>query len=266
MNTNDFIADLLQADWCLNGTSVEAGFDCVTLMNEVFSRLGIAIVLPLPGQYRFAVCETEALKKFFQQLEPCAPFPGSMVSMNKGGHGGVVVFDAVHGVEPQSDKYRTGLPDDLPAWVRPLPFVYQSTGGETRFTNGLDPEPRSRGVFAFHRPETLVEWARVGSVVVPTRVAAEPGARYLALGTTLTRLQSMPPLDPTGLWPVQVRAIQNLERSMAEGRARALVQMATGSGKTRVACALVYRLIKHAGVQRVLFLVDRNNLGRQARQ
>lgn len=91
------------------------------------------------------------------------------------------------GVEPQSDKYSTGLPDDLPAWVRPLPFVYQSTGGETRFTNGLDPEPRSRGVFAFHRPETLVEWAGVGAVAVPTRVAAEPGARYLALETTLTR-------------------------------------------------------------------------------
>ena len=170
------------------------------------------------------------------------------------------------GVEPQSDKYSTGLPDDLPAWLRPLPFVYQSTGGETRFTNGLDPEPRSHRVFAFHGPETLVEWAGAGAVAVPTRVAAEPGPRYLTSETTLARLQSMPPLDPTGLWPVQVQAVQNLERSVAEGRPRALVQMATGSGKTRVACAFAYRLIKHAGVRRVLFLVDRNNLGRQTRQ
>ena len=73
----------------------------------------------------------------------------------------------------------------------------------------------------------------------------------------------MPPLDPVGLWPVQERAIRNLEESLAAGRQRALVQMATGSGKTFTACNLIYRLIKHAGVRRVLFLVDRSNLGRQ---
>ena len=77
------------------------------------------------------------------------------------------------------------------------------------------------------------------------------------------RLQAMPPLDATGLWPVQERAIRNLEESLAAGRPRALVQMATGSGKTFMACNQVYRLIKHAGARRVLFLVDRSNLGRQ---
>ncbi len=61
------------------------------------------------------------------------------------------------GVETQSVKYTTGLPESLPAWSRPLPFCYQSTGAETRFTSVLDPEPRSRPVFAFHRPETLRE-------------------------------------------------------------------------------------------------------------
>ena len=59
------------------------------------------------------------------------------------------------GVEIQSDQYKHGLPDTLPAWFRPLPFCYQSTGIETCFTNGLDPDPRSRTVFSFHRPETL---------------------------------------------------------------------------------------------------------------
>ena len=59
------------------------------------------------------------------------------------------------GVEIQSAKYTSGLPDHLPAWQRPLPFVYQSTGVETRFTNRLDPEPRSRPAFAFYHPETL---------------------------------------------------------------------------------------------------------------
>jgi type I restriction enzyme R subunit len=77
-------------------------------------------------------------------------------------------------------------------------------------------------------------------------------------------MRNMPPLDARDLWPVQARAIRNLERSLAEGRPRSLVQMATGSGKTRVACHLSYRLIKHAGARRVLFLVDRSNLGRQA--
>ena len=62
------------------------------------------------------------------------------------------------GVEIQSAKYSTGLPENLPAWGRPLPFSYQSTGTETRFTNGLDPAPRSRPVFAFHKPETLAAW------------------------------------------------------------------------------------------------------------
>lgn len=59
------------------------------------------------------------------------------------------------GVERQSDRYAKGLPASLSAWSRPLPFAYESTGVETRFTNVLDPEPRSRNVFALHRPEHL---------------------------------------------------------------------------------------------------------------
>ena len=63
------------------------------------------------------------------------------------------------GVETQSERYTNGLPDGLPAWSKPLPFSYESTGIETRFTNGLDPEPRSRPVFSFHKPETLARMA-----------------------------------------------------------------------------------------------------------
>ena len=73
----------------------------------------------------------------------------------------------------------------------------------------------------------------------------------------------MPPLNASGLWPVQEKAILELEKSLTAGRPRSLVQMATGSGKTFMACNQVYRLIKHGGAQRVLFLVDRSNLGRQ---
>src|SRR5947209_9537769 len=59
------------------------------------------------------------------------------------------------GVEVQSKRYSEGLPDALPAYRRPLPFIYESTGEETHATNLMDPDPRSRPIFTFHRPETL---------------------------------------------------------------------------------------------------------------
>ena len=168
------------------------------------------------------------------------------------------------GVEVQSEKYSTGLPDNLPAHQRPLPFLYESTGAETQFTNRLDPEPRSRLVFSFHAPETLANWIGVSETPgTDTQRIAEERRDYLSPYNLRQRLKVMPPLDPSGLWPVQERAIRNLEESLAAGRPRALVQMATGSGKTFMACNQVYRLIKHAGARRVLFLVDRSNLGRQ---
>ena len=61
------------------------------------------------------------------------------------------------GVEAQSAKYAAGLPDNLPAHHRPLPFLFESNGAVTYFTNGLDPTPRSRQVFNFPQPETLWE-------------------------------------------------------------------------------------------------------------
>ena len=166
------------------------------------------------------------------------------------------------GVEIQSDKYSTGLPDALPSYHKPLPFLFESTGTITQFTNLLDPEPRSRTVFGFHTPRTLAEW--VGAPVLSGHSSvAEPAPGYLA-GNLHQRLQTLPPLDTTGLWSVQELAVLNLEESLAAGRPRALVQMATGSGKTFTACTEVYRLIKYAGARRVLFLVDRSNLGTQA--
>jgi len=156
---------------------------------------------------------------------------------------------ALTGVELQTSKYSVGLPDDLPAPRRPLPFCYQSTGTETRFTNLLEPDACSRAVFSFHRPETLADWL--------TRECQAPGS------TVKARIRSMPGLMTDHLWPAQIRAVQGLERSLAESRPRSLIQMATGSGKTFTACNFIYRLVKFAGARRILFLVDRNNLGRQ---
>ena len=149
------------------------------------------------------------------------------------------------GVEKQSMAYLSGLPGEIPSHGSPLPFHYESTGKVTQFTGLLDPDPRSREVFTFHRPEEL--------------------ERLVGLDAQLrSRLRQMPPLDTEGLWAVQAKAIQNLERCLADNRARALIQMATGSGKTFTACSISHRLIKFANAHRILFLVDRTNLGRQA--
>ncbi|MBX3380847.1 MAG: DEAD/DEAH box helicase family protein [Phycisphaeraceae bacterium] len=151
------------------------------------------------------------------------------------------------GVETQSAKYIGGLPKGLPRWTpdgTALPFAYESTGTVTQFTSNLDPEPCSREVFAFHRPEELVRLAGL--------------ERQLRAS-----LRKMPVLDTSKLWAKQVTAIESLEKSLAADRPRSLIQMVMGAGKTFTACNIAYRLIKFAGAKRVLFLVDRNNLGKQ---
>lgn len=185
------------------------------------------------------------------------------------------------GVEVQSGRYAQGLPAALPAWRRPLPFLFESTGAETQFTNGLDPQPRSRRVFAFFRPEQLAQWlssaapASPNLVAVGTRPANEEGPpAYTPSGTFLARMQHLPELVTQWgqggasyqLWPAQIKAVQNLEKSLAANKPKALIQMATGSGKTFTAISFIYRLIKFGGARRVLFLVDRGNLGRQTKK
>jgi type I restriction enzyme R subunit len=148
------------------------------------------------------------------------------------------------GVADQSAKYIAGVPDNLPKVQEPLPFAYESTGTETFYRDNRDPEPRSRRVFAFHKPEYLLE------------LANQPD-------TMRARLRNLPPLITMGLRDCQIEAIQNLEKSFVNAKPRALIQMATGSGKTFMAVSSIYRLVKFAKAKRVLFLVDRSNLGRQ---
>ncbi|GAK58810.1 type I site-specific deoxyribonuclease [Candidatus Vecturithrix granuli] len=149
-------------------------------------------------------------------------------------------------VEDQSALYAAGRLK-WAAHNQPLPFIYESTGVLTRFTDTRDPKPRSRPVFSFHRPETFQTW----------RKEAQSLRR---------RFLNLPELQPTGLRGCQIRAITRLEQSFKENRPRALVQMATGSGKTFTAITSIYRLLKFAGARRVLFLVDTKNLGEQAEQ
>ncbi|MET4734904.1 type I restriction enzyme R subunit [Thalassospira sp. MBR-102] len=149
-------------------------------------------------------------------------------------------------VEEQSEGYANAKLK----WVtnaKPLPFLYEATGQITRFTNGLDPNPRSREVFTFHRPSTLKSW-------VQAPLSLRSG------------IAALPELNHDGLRDCQIIAITNLEKSLKADKPRALVQMATGSGKTFAAITQVYRLLKHAGARRILFLVDTTNLGEQAEQ
>ena len=156
-------------------------------------------------------------------------------------------------VETQTEGYANATLK----WVNnqePLPFLYESTGVITRFTDSRDPKPRSREIFSFHRPETLKEWLE----------------NTLSLRS---RLNHIPALNPDklpaqelGLRDCQENAIVNLEDSFKHNRPRALIQMATGAGKTYTAITAMYRILKHAKGKRILFLVDTKNLGEQAEQ
>ncbi|MFV2020339.1 type I restriction-modification enzyme R subunit C-terminal domain-containing protein [Micromonospora sp. LOL_023] len=161
---------------------------------------------------------------------------------------------APRGVEAQLDRYLHGLTaaQRMSAWRRdaPLPFGYVATGTETAFVNLLDPQPRTREVFAFHRPQTLARWMREAD--------DDPAAPTLR-----ARLRQLPPLPEQGLRRAQIDAVRGLEGALAADRPRSLIQMATGAGKTFMAVTSSYRLLHHAKATRVLFLVDRNNLGRQ---
>lgn len=149
------------------------------------------------------------------------------------------------GALQQAQRYRDNLPQHLPNRTRFF-FSYASSGVETYFRDFRDPNSQSRKIFTFHSPQTLIN------------VFNQPKTLRERLNT------DMPTLEKGSLWNCQFEAITELEKSLAKANQRALIWMATGSGKTYVAVNSVYRLIKFANFKRVLFLVDRNNLGRQA--
>lgn len=174
---------------------------------------------------------------------------------------------ALSGVEWQTAKYQTNIPEEMPAFqvkvtiidedtgetteVDRLPYGYESTGDETWFTCHMDPQPTARQVFWFHRPDTFER-------------EIEDHINHGG-GTLRARIADLPTLehDPARLRDAQFEAITNLERSLKDNHRRALIQMATGSGKTFAAANICERLIRHAQAKRILFLVDRGNLGKQ---
>lgn len=147
-------------------------------------------------------------------------------------------------VEGQSGRYA----NSRFKWVNQeyrVQFAYEATGKLVRFTDYADIKCRSREIFSFHRPETLKRWLNESD-------------------TVRNNLKQLPPLDETGFRKCQIKAIRGLDDSFANNRPHALVQMATGAGKTFTAITAAYRLLKYGRMNRILFLVDTRSLGEQA--
>lgn len=152
--------------------------------------------------------------------------------------------EKITSVEVQSSRYARSKFK----WVKgefPIRFAYETTDKLIRFTDYRDLKFSSRTVFSFHRPETLQTLLN-------------------AHDTIRNNLKHLPPFDTTGFRDCQIRAIRNLDHSFSENRPRALVQMATGAGKTFTAITAAYRLLKFGKMDRILFLVDTKSLGEQA--
>ncbi|RAX54639.1 hypothetical protein CCY99_02430 [Helicobacter sp. 16-1353] len=161
------------------------------------------------------------------------------------------------GAEIQASNYARNLPKDTKSWAEhfninsDLVFAYESNGNELRFRDFRDINVPSRNLFSFHKPEFLKEI-------------------LLETSTLRNRLKPIPPISQSplnaNLRACQSEAILGLENSLQSSRPRSLIQMATGAGKTYTACNFTYRLLKFAKAKRILFLVDRNNLGRQTKK
>ena len=168
---------------------------------------------------------------------------------------------SLESVQEQSAVYsvfrRWQNPDTC--WQSPLPFRFEANGHETQFTDARDPHPRVRPIFHFPRPEHL------------RKLLTHAKDQTDTLRHRLAQLPTEHPLDAfmakasQPLRDCQHEAISKLEASLAKNHPRALIHMATGAGKTFTAVTEIYRLLKFANIRRVLFLVDRNSLGTQAK-
>ncbi len=147
-------------------------------------------------------------------------------------------------VEEQSSRYA----NSTFKWINrdySIRFAYEATDKLVKFTDYKDIKYRSRKVFSFHRPEYLESLLQTSD-------------------TIRNNMKHFPPLDPVGFRDCQINAINNMDVSFADNRPRALVQMATGAGKTFTAITEAYRLLKYGKMNRILFLVDTKSLGEQA--
>lgn len=149
-------------------------------------------------------------------------------------------------VAKQAQNYGNILPNWVQAWKTPLPFIFLCNGDLLLFKDMRESKPSYKVIKKMFTPKEIVNLA--GSDIQ----------------SDFAKLPALPPVGPKGLRECQFEAITNLEISFKQGLKKALIVLATGAGKTFTACTAAYRLLNYMGAKRVLFLVDRNNLGKQA--
>lgn len=147
-------------------------------------------------------------------------------------------------VKAQAENYTRILPPSNQYWFNPIPFVFISNGETMLFKDMRNPDNPYINLGKMYSPKEIVERAGIED--------------------EYAKLPAVPPVGPKGLRECQFEAISNLELSFKYGEKKALIVLATGAGKTFTACTAAYRLLNYTSAKRVLFLVDRNNLGKQA--
>ena len=144
-------------------------------------------------------------------------------------------------VSDQAERYTRYVPKCYQAFARPLPFIYLSNGENTYFRDCRIEDSDLEEINRIHTPKEMVKMLGIN----------DPYA-------------GLPTLKKKGLRDCQYEAITELENSFRAGQNRALIVLATGAGKTYTACLAAYRFLAYTPMKRILFLVDRNNLGKQA--
>jgi type I restriction enzyme R subunit len=144
-------------------------------------------------------------------------------------------------VAAQAEKYAKKLLNWYPCWQNPLPLIYLSNGKELLFRDIRNTESEYQSIHQMHTPREMAKIAGIED-----------------------EFAGLPCLSPKGLRNCQYEAVTQLENSFRQGEKRALMVLATGAGKTFTACMTSYRLLSYTPTKRILFLVDRNNLGKQA--
>lgn len=144
-------------------------------------------------------------------------------------------------VAEQAENYTRKLLPWYQYWQKPLPFVYLSNGKELLFRDIRNGSSDYQPLLQMHSPRELAKMAGIEN-----------------------EFAGLPNLSPKGLRGCQFEAVNQLENSFRKREQRALMVLATGAGKTFTACTAAYRLLSYTPARRILFLVDRNNLGKQA--
>lgn len=146
-------------------------------------------------------------------------------------------------VQQQAENYACNPQNWYGVWFpNQIPLVYLANGNKIYFKNMLQPDSEYVELTEMHSPKKMLKL--IGQV-------SEYGA--------------LPRLEKRGLRDCQYRAEMKFEESIKSGEKKSLAILATGSGKTYLACLASYRLLNYTTAKRVLFLADRNNLARQAK-